>query len=178
MMKAAARVGLKVDGRPVNTFANLKMSWAKDGGQVNVGKLFAICCGDCGGKVNQQWSRELEMQFMHEQNLTHDKETSLRDKGCYEVCISHAKGNMVRQIMNQSNRTHGGKIAKSLKNRKDLSQFSKDEMGHGATRRDGGIFFLKKGVSKHIEACQRREEIQILSDSNSDSCLSYAATPS
>jgi hypothetical protein len=150
MVRAAARVGLKVDGRAVDTFDDLKKSWAKDGGQVNVGKLYAICYGDYEGKINQQWSRELEIKYMHEQNLKYDKEPSLRDKGCYEVCISHAKGNMVRQIMNKSNATHGGKIALSLKNKKDLSQYSKDKMGHGPTRRDEGVFFLKKNVSKHM----------------------------
>ena len=84
---------------------------------------------------------------MNEQNIAYDREPRLRGKGCYEVCISHAKGNVVRQTMNKSNGTHGGKIALSLKNRKDLTQHSRNKLGPVTTRREEGMFFFKKDVS-------------------------------
>jgi len=149
MMKAAARVGLTVSGRSVDSFDDLKLSWLEDGGKTNVGKLYAICHGDYEGKKNILWSRQLEIEYMAEKNIVYDKEPSLREKGGYELCISHAKGNMVRQIMNKSNASHGGKIVLSLKNNKDLPAGAKDKSGPVTKRREEGEFFYRKDVSNY-----------------------------
>ena len=88
---------------------------------------------------NQQWSRELETECMNEQNIVCDQAPSLREKGGCKVCISHAKGSVVRQTMNRSiNGSHGGKIVLSLKNRKDLPQDSKTKNGPVTQRRTKG----------------------------------------
>ena len=102
MLKAAARAGLEVGARTVDDFENLKNSWEADGSRVSVRKLHAICCGDCEGKKNQQWSRKLETEPMNEQDIVCDQEPSSREKGGCKVCISHTKGSVVRQTMNRS----------------------------------------------------------------------------
>jgi len=151
MLKAAARVGLQVDGRVVDNFQDLKNSWKADGRPANAGKIYAICYGDYEGSENQQWSRALEIEYMTEKNMTYDSEPSLRDKGGYELCITNSKGTIVRQIMAGSKDTHGGVIVLSLKNRKDLQLASKEEKGTASKRRKEGEFFFKKNVSNAVE---------------------------
>jgi hypothetical protein len=46
MLKAAARVGLKVGGRTVDTFNDLKTAWQMNGDQPNVAHFYATCHGD------------------------------------------------------------------------------------------------------------------------------------
>ena len=147
MLKAAARVGLELGGAPVDTYEDLKKSWEMDGEKTNTGKFYMICYGDYEGKKNQHWSRELEMRYMREQNIEYDTEPKLREKGGYEQCITHAKGNMVRQIMARGNKSHGGKIVLSLKNNKDLTEAMKTKNTGKPERRKEGEFFYKIRVS-------------------------------
>ena len=49
-MKAAARVGLRINGRAVGTFDEIKASWKEDGEDKNIGKIYGICHGDYEGK--------------------------------------------------------------------------------------------------------------------------------
>ena len=155
MMKAAARVGLQAGGHPVNTFEDLKTSWGEDGSAENVAKIYAICYGDYEGKKNQHWSRQLEIEYMTGLNLAYDTTPRLRDKGGYEVCISQAKGNMVRQIMNKSLASHGGLIVLSLKNNKKKNGAMVQQNGAKVHRRVDGEFVFKKNVSNQTEARRR-----------------------
>ena len=147
MLEAAARVDLKLDDEPVDSFDDLKKCWEMDGGTTNTGKFYMICHGDYEGKDNQQWSRTLEMKYMRKQNIAYDREPKLREKGGYEQCITHAKGNMVRHIMARSNKTHKGKIVLSLKNSKDLTEAVKKKNKDKPERRKEGEFFYKQNVS-------------------------------
>jgi hypothetical protein len=104
LLKAAVRVGLKVRGRTMDTFNDLKASWQMNGDQPNVAKFYATCHGDYEGKRNQLWSQEMELRHMLEQNIVCDTEPKLREKG----------------IMSKSNKTHRGRIVLSLKNDKEL----------------------------------------------------------
>jgi hypothetical protein len=140
MLIAAARVNLKIKGRPVDTFEDLKTSWKDDGSDINIGKIYEICHGDYEGKRNQQWSRALEMEYMRQQNIEYEMEPSLREKGGYEMCITHAKGGAVRQIMARSENTHNGKIVLSLKGA-EMPASGK------LRRREEGDFYYKKNVS-------------------------------
>jgi hypothetical protein len=147
MLKAAARVDLKVGGRTVDTFDELKASWQMNGDKPNTARFYAICHGDYEGKKNQQWSRELELKYMRGQNLVYDTEPKLREKGGYEQCITHAKGTVVRGIMLKSNKTHKGKIVLSLKNNTDLADDVKNNT-EKPERRQEGQFFFKRNVSR------------------------------
>ena len=156
MMKAAAKVGLQAGGHPVNTFEDIKTSWGEDGSEDNVAKIYAICYADYEGKKNQQWSRELEIEYMAGLNLAYDLTPKLRGKGGYEVCISHAKGNMVRRIMNKSIASHGGLIVLSLKNNKNTDGEPVRQKTAKVHRRVDGEFVFKKNVSNQTEHEQRR----------------------
>jgi hypothetical protein len=146
MLSAAAKLDLKLDGDRVVTFEDLKKCWEVDGGTVNTGKFYMICYGDYEGANNQHWGRELELQYMRAQFIEYDVEPRKHDKGGYEQCITHAKGNMVKSIMARSNKSHKGKIVLSLKNTKDLAESVKDKSHEKQTRRKEGEFFYKKNV--------------------------------
>jgi hypothetical protein len=72
MLLAATRLNLKFNGKPVDSFEELKKSWEHDGGKVNTGNFYEICYGDYEGKNNQHWSRELEMECMRDKNTVCD----------------------------------------------------------------------------------------------------------
>jgi hypothetical protein len=149
MLLAAARINLKLDGQPVDSFEELKKSWEHDGGKKNTGNFYEICHGDYEGKNNQHWSRELEMKYMRDKNIVYDTEPTLRDKGGYEQCITYAKGNVVRLIMARSNKTHQGKIVLSLKNNKIGTESQQAKKKEKPERRRPGEFFFKRHVSGH-----------------------------
>ncbi len=86
------------------------------------------------------------MAYMREQKIEYDVEPSLCEKGGYEQCITHAKGNIVKLIMAKSNKSHKGKIVLSLKNTKDLAEAVKYKNKPKPERRKEGEFFLKKDV--------------------------------
>jgi hypothetical protein len=145
MLKVAAKLNVKVGGRAVHNFTDLKESWKTNGGEDNIGKFYSICHGDYEGRENQHWSRELEIEYMNLQEIKYDTEPSLREKGGYELCITHAKGNMVRQLMDRGKTTHMGSIALSMK-----KVGSKGTEGGGdgkQERRKEGEFFFKRRVS-------------------------------
>ena len=153
MLVAAARVDLRVDlvhkkRAPVTTFDDIKTSWKWDGTAENIGKIYKICHGDYEGKRNQQWSRTLEIDYMHGVNIAYDTEPSLREKGGYEQCITHAKGTLVRQIMARSATTHKGKIVLSLKGSPTNGLARKNHKNNEANRRKEGDFFFKTEVSR------------------------------
>jgi hypothetical protein len=127
MLNVAAKLHLELDGHQVVTFADLKTGWERDGGKLNTGKYYMICHGDYEGKRNQHWSRTLEMDYMREQKIEYDRQPELRGKGGYEQCITQAKVNVVRQIMNKSLKTHEGRITLSLKNKKDRTEAGTDK---------------------------------------------------
>lgn len=147
MLKAAARLGLEVGGRAVDTFNDLKAAWQMNGDLPNVANFYAICHGDYEGKRNQLWSQEMELKHMREQNVVYDTEPKLREKGGYEQCITRAKGDVVRVIMSKSDKTHRGRIVLSLKNNTDLPDRVKNFNRQNPTRRIEGQFFLKQHVS-------------------------------
>ena len=160
MIYAAARVNLHVQDRAVNTFADIQQSWKQDGSWPNVARVYEICYGDYEGSSKQYWSRMLEETYMRNQNIAYDTETRLRDKGCYEKCITKAKGNLVKQIMDKSANTHMKKVVLSLKGTKNLPenwsvkfQAARDVVAQGykssvkQDRRKKGVFFLKEKVS-------------------------------
>jgi hypothetical protein len=147
MLLAAARLNLKFNGKPVDSFEELKKSWEHDGGKLNTGNFYEICHGDYEGKNNQHWSRELEMEYMRDKNIVYDTEPKLREKGGYEQCITYAKGNVVRLVMARSNKTHHGKIVLSLKNSKILTDLGQEMKKNKPERRKEGEFFFKKNVS-------------------------------
>ena len=70
-------------------------------------------------------------------------EPKLREKGGYAQCITHAKGNIVRQIMARSNKSHQGEIVLSLKNNKDLTEAVKNKNKAKRERRKEGKCFYK-----------------------------------
>ncbi len=81
------------------------------------------------------------------QEIKCDTEPSLHKKGGYEICVTHAKGNMVRQLMDRGKTTHMGSIALSMK-----KVGSKGTEGGGdgkQERRKEGESFQKK--SEHQE---------------------------
>ncbi len=65
------------------------------------------------------------------------------NKGGYDQCITHAKGNAVRQIMRRSYKSHKGKIVLSLKNNKDVTEAMKNKNKEKPERRNEGEFFFK-----------------------------------
>jgi hypothetical protein len=153
MLQEAARLNVKVGLRAVNTFNDLKASWKTNGDDDNIGKFYSICHGDYEGKENQQWSRELEIKYMNQQSIQCDRDPSLREKGGIEVCITQAKGNMVRQLITQSKRTHGGSIVLSMKNTGSKGAGGGED-GKQERRKDGDFFF-KRNVS---ENCQQPDD--------------------
>jgi hypothetical protein len=54
MLKEAARVGLKVGGRTVDTFDDLKASWQMNGDQPNVAKFCAMCHVTCAMGITKE----------------------------------------------------------------------------------------------------------------------------
>jgi hypothetical protein len=147
MLIAAARLDLKFDGKPVDSFEELKKSWEHDRGEMTTKNFYEICHGDYEGKKNQHWSREWEMKCMRDKNIACDTEPKLREKGGYEQCITCAKGNVVRLIMARSNKTHQGKTVLSLKSSKVLTELPQQKKKEKPERRKQGEFFFKKNVS-------------------------------
>jgi hypothetical protein len=139
MLKVAARLNVKVGGRAVHNFTDSKESWKTNGGEDNTGKFHSICHGNYEGRENQQWSRELKIECMCLQEIKHDTEPSPREKGGCELCITHAKCDMARQLMDRGKTTHMGSIALSMK-----KVGSKGTAGGGdgkQERRNEGEFF-------------------------------------
>lgn len=140
MGKTAALVDLRVKGAPVGEYDQIKESWRTDGSDENAGKIFYILHGDF--ERDKDWSRGLEEEYMRAENLVYDVPSAgLRDKGCYEQCVTKAKGDVVRQVLGKSTASHGKAITKSLKGTRGLTpEWTKKE------RRQNGDFFLKSKV--------------------------------
>ena len=160
MITAAAEANLRLRDHHVSTFEDIRDSWKQDGSRENVARIYAICYGDYEGTNSQYWSRHSEVEYMRIKNLEYNTKTSLREKGCYEKCISKAKGNLVRQILSKSATTHQAKVVLSLKNDrylpdkwKDKFQAARNVKAEGGKssvtqdRRKKGEFFLKEKVS-------------------------------
>jgi hypothetical protein len=151
MIKAAARVDLRLNGYPVETFDDIKASWKSDGTDANIGKIYEICYGDYEGK-DREWSRSLEIQYMWEQEVEYTEEPCPRAKGGYEMCITTAKGNLTRQVTGKSENTHKAKIVLSLKGQKGLPAVEQEctdegKPMKGQERRKGGMFYLRSKAS-------------------------------
>ena len=156
MMKAMARVSLKVGNRYAKKFSDIKDSLREDTSDANIARIYEICYGDYEGDEARGWSSSLEDRCMKEMCLECGfRPKNGRDKGGIEMCITKAKVDTVSKVWCKTAKTslvlslkgETGLPAEMIAEKEREKTMIKNNEGK-AHRRQNGEFHLKVKVRK------------------------------
>ena len=137
MLARAMNLSVKLDGKRVNRFSDIRKSWKEDGSDENARRMYQIMFGDYEGS-SASWSQEWEKEYMSklDRKYIEDPANSEEDKnnGCYRTQITSCKGAQVKNIT----RDVDWKLVMAC---------PKEYKGTRTGRRKRGDFYLTNSVS-------------------------------